>query len=131
MVQKTSDSWARTMRWSGRVLALLTVGLFLLFLFEAGAKVFPAPTWGKPQQWLLMVALVVALAGVVAAWRWELAGGVLALVGAVAIVILVILGSGLDMLVPAILFVSPLVLAGFLYLGCSARCRAVTHRDEI
>ena len=130
MVQKMGDSWEKTMRWSGRVVALLTMGLFLLFFFQSGAKVFPSLTWRRPQEWPMVVALVVALVGVVVAWRWELAGGVVALVGAVAIVILVILGSGLDMVLPAIVFVSPLVLAGLLYLGCSARCRAVTHRDE-
>jgi len=72
----------------------------------------------------MMIALLVAVAGVVAAWRWELGGGVLAIAGSVAIVLLVVLGSGLDMLVPAVVFVAPLVLAGLLYLGCCARCRA-------
>jgi hypothetical protein len=75
-----------------------------------------------------MVALLLAVAGVVAAWRCELSGEVLAIAGSVAIVLLVALGSGLDGLVPAVVFVTPLVLAGLLYLGCSARCRAKRQR---
>lgn len=130
MAEKTGDAWAKTMRWSGRVLALLTVGLLLLFLFQAGARVFPALKWSRPQEWPMMVALLIAVAGVVAAWRWELSGGVLAIAGSVAIVLLVVLGSGLDMLVPAIVFVAPLVLAGLMYLGCRARCRAARQRGE-
>lgn len=130
MAQKTGDTWANTMRWSGRVLALLAVGLFLLFLFQSGARVFPTLTWNKPQGWPMMVAMVVALVGMVAAWRWEAGGGVVALAGAIAIVVLVVLGSGLDMLVPAIMFVAPLALAGLLYLGCSARCRGMVHREK-
>jgi hypothetical protein len=118
------------MRWSGRVLALLTVGLFLLFLFQSGAKVFPALAWRKPQEWATLVALIVALAGVLGAWRWEMGGGVVALSGSVALVLLVVLGSGPDMLLPAIVFVAPLALAGLLYLGCNARCRATRRRGE-
>jgi len=128
--RKTEDVWANVMRWSGRVLALLTAGLFLLFLFEAGARVFPALAWSRPEQWPAVIALVVAVLGLVAAWRWELVGGILAFVGSLAIVLLVVLGSGPHMLVPALVFVAPLVLAGLLYLGCTARCRATARRHE-
>jgi len=130
MAGKRGDAWASGMRWGGRVLALLAVGLFLLFLFQAGARVFPELGWASPQGWPLAIALIVALLGVIAAWRWEMAGGVLALVGSLAIVLLIVLGSGVDMLVPAVLFVAPLALAGTMYLGCSARCRATAHRGE-
>ena len=34
------------------------------------------------------------------------------------------------MLLPALLFVAPLLLAGLLYLGCSAHCRATAHRHD-
>lgn len=130
MAKRQTDGWASAMRWGGRVLALLTVGLFLLFLFQAGTKVFPALTWTKPQGWPLAIALAAALAGVLAAWRWEMGGGLLAIAGSLAIVLLVVLGSGAGMLLPALLFVAPLLLAGLLYLGCSARCRAAAHRHE-
>jgi len=127
-VQRAGDGWVAVMRWGGRVLAMLAAALFLLFLWQAGTKVFPSLSWTRPQGWPLALAIVAALGGVLAAWRWELAGGVVALVGALAIVVLVVLGSGLDMLFAAVLFVAPLALAGLLYLGCCARCRVVAHR---
>jgi hypothetical protein len=126
-VPQTADSWAKAMRWSGRVLGLFSVGLFLLFLFESGGRVFPTLAWGRPQGLALVLALVAALVGVLVAWRWETGGGVVAIVGALAVIVLVVLGSGLDMLFPAIVFAAPLLLAGTMYLGCSARCQALGH----
>ena len=121
-VQQKQDGSTKAMRWTARILALLAVGLFVYFAVELGARVFPTLSWG-PQGIPLMVALVVALAGVVVAWRWELVGGIMTVVGVAGIIALVCAGSGTDMLFCAILFTLPLLMAGALYLGCCYRTR--------
>jgi hypothetical protein len=123
-VQKATDGWTLAMRWTARALALLVVGLFLWFLVEFGARVLARLPWLDPQGVPLLAALLVALAGVVVAWRWELVGGLMALAGALAIVALVEVGSGLDTLYAALLFTAPLLVAAALYLGCCARKRS-------
>jgi hypothetical protein len=115
------------MRWMARLLALAAVGLFVLFVAMSGAKVFPALSWNSPQGLPLLVGLLVALVGVLIAWRWELIGGVLAVAGALAIMGLVCWGSGADMLYCAVLFTLPILVAGVLYLGCCWRTRRVTE----
>ena len=66
---------------------------------------------------------VPTLIGALIAWRWELAGGLMAVAGAVIVMALVCIGSGLDMLYCAFLFTLPLLLAGALYLACCWRTR--------
>jgi len=122
-VRKAQDGWTMAMRWAARVLALLVAGLFVWFLVEFGARVLLALPWLDPQGVPLLAALLVALAGVLVAWRWELAGGLLALAGALAIVALVAVGAGLDTVYTALLFTAPLLVAGALYVGCCARGR--------
>lgn len=121
-VQQKKDGSTTAMRWTARILALLAVGLFVFFAVELGARVFPTLSWG-PQGIPLMIALAVALAGVVVAWRWELVGGIMTVAGVAGIMALVCAGSGTDMLFCAFLFTLPLLAAGALYLGCCYRTR--------
>lgn len=72
----------------------------------------------------LLIALLLALVGVLIAWRWELTGGVVAVAGALTIMGLVCLDSGGDMLLCAVSFSFPLLVAGVLHLG-SATTRLV------
>ena len=127
-VQKKGNGGTKAMRWVARFLALIAVGLFVFFAVELGAKVFPALSWG-PQGIPLLVAVVVALAGVLVAWRWELVGGVMTVAGVAAIMALVCLGSGTDMFFCAFLFTLPLLLAGALFLGCCWRTRVRTTQE--
>jgi hypothetical protein len=127
--QNDGNGWTSVMRWSARLLALVAAGLFGYFAVEFGARVFPTLSWG-PQGVPLLVALFVALLGVLIAWRWELVGGMMAVAGALAIMGLVCLGSGGDMLFCALLFTLPLLLAGVLYLGCCWRKRLSTLSQE-
>lgn len=128
-VQQKRDGSTTAMRWTARILALLAVGLFVFFAVELGARVFPTLSWG-PQGIPLMIALVVALAGVVVAWRWELVGGIMTVAGVAAIMALVCAGSGTDMLFCAFLFTLPLLAAGALYLGCCWRTRMAKVAQE-
>lgn len=117
-VSKCNDGWTTAMRWGARVLALIAVGLFVYFAVEFGSQVFPSLAWTHPQGIPLLIALVLALAGVLIAWQWELIGGIIAVAGSAAIMAMVYAGSGPDMLYCAVLFTLPLLLAGALYLGC-------------
>ena len=114
------------MRWVGRIIGLMAVGLFLLFLIETGARILPELTWGNPQGIPLLLAMIVAVAGVLVGWIVELIGGLMTLVGAVAIPILVYLGSGLSLLVAALILSLPLLVCGGLCLGCCWRARRAT-----
>jgi peptidoglycan/LPS O-acetylase OafA/YrhL len=110
-------------RWIARILGLIVVLLFLWFLAYAGAKVIPSLAWGDPQGVPLFAVLVAAVSGVLVAWRWELLGGLLALLGAAAIVVLVYAGGGTGSILGAILLALPLAVAGILYLGAHVRAR--------
>jgi membrane protease YdiL (CAAX protease family) len=121
-VQK-KNGWTTTMRWAARLIGLAAAGLFVAFLVISGSFVLSEMDWASPQGLPLVLAVVVAVAGVLVAWRWELVGGLMAMAGSVAIMGLVCAGSGMDMLYCAFLFTLPLLLAGALYLGCCARKR--------
>ena len=128
-VQKCDDGWATAMRWIARVLALIATALFVYFLVEFGAKTFSSLAWTSPQGLPLLLALLLALGGVLIAWRWELVGGMIAVGCSAAIIALVCAGSGFDMLLCAVYFTLPLLLAGALYLGCCWRTRRVTPTE--
>lgn len=128
-VKQTGNGGTKVMRWVARIMALIAVGLFVFFVVELGAKVFPALSWG-PQGIPLLIALVAALAGVLVAWRWELIGGVMTVAGVAAIMALVCAGSGTDMLYCAFLFTLPLLLAGGLFLACCWRRRRLKVAQE-
>jgi Zn-dependent protease with chaperone function len=128
--QRAQDSWTHVMRWMARFVALIAVGLFVLFAVEAGTNSLSSLSWSRPQGMPLLIALLVALLGVLIAWRWELAGSSMALVGAVAIVGLVCLGSGTNLFLCSLFFITPLFVAGALYLGCCYRTRAVAAAQQ-
>ena len=128
--QECDSVWTTAMRWAARVLALIAVGLFVYFAVEFGAKVFPALAWTNPQGIPLLIAVVLALAGVVIAWRWELIGGMIAVACSAAIIALVCAGSGFDMALCAFYFTLPLLLAGALYLICCWRTRRAARSQN-
>jgi len=115
----------KSARWAARILGLVVVLLFLWFLAYAGAKVIPSLAWGDPQGVPLFAVLVAAVSGVLVAWRWELLGGLLALLGAAVIVVLVSLGAGTDTVLGAFVLALPLAVAGILYLGAYVRARGL------
>jgi hypothetical protein len=68
-------------RWGARILGTLLVGLVLLFLVGEGV---PRLSDLPLHIVLMFVAKLLCLAGFVMLWRWELPGGLLALVGIAA-----------------------------------------------
>lgn len=114
--QKT-NSRTVAMRWTARILAIAAAGLFVSFGMEFGPRVFSNLSWGA-QGIPLLAAVGMAIIGALLAWRWELLGGALTLGGALVTMMLVCAGAGLDMLLCALFFALPLLVAGALYLGC-------------
>ena len=121
--QKGGNVWTAAMRWTARLLALIAAGLFVFFAVEFGAKVFPSLSLLRPQGIPLLIVVLVTLVGALIAWRWELVGGIMTLVGAALAIALVCAGSGTDMFFCAFLFTLPLLVAGALYLACCWRTR--------
>jgi hypothetical protein len=119
------------MRWAGRIIGLIAVGLFLLFFVETGARILPELTWSNPQGIPLLLAMIVAVAGVLVGWILELIGGLMTLIGAVAIPVLVLLGSGPTLLLAALILSMPLFVCGGLCLGCCWRTRRVSVSQPV
>jgi len=123
--QKGGNGWTGLLRWTARILALIAGGLFVYFAAEFGVKVLTSLSLTSPQGLPLLLGLLVALLGALIAWHWELAGGVMAVAGAVTVMALACVGSGFSMLYCAFLFTLPLLAAGVLYLTCFWRTRAL------
>ncbi len=129
-VQKAENGWTQTMRWTARIVGLIAVGLFVAFLVVSGKTVFSTFSWLSWQGLPVLIALLAAIMGVIVAWRWELVGGTMTIVGALAIIGLVCLGSGGDMFLCSLFFTLPLLASGALYLGCCARTRLVGAEQQ-
>ena len=124
MTQNNSSSdWTTGMRWAARLIGLLAIGLFVAFVIMSGPSVFANISLVSLQGLPLLFALVLALGGVLVAWRWELVGGIMTIAGSAAIIVLVCLGSGTDMFLCSLFFTLPLLVAGTLYLACCYRTR--------
>jgi hypothetical protein len=67
-------------RWIGRILGVLLVGLFLLFMIGQGFN----PLRLNGTEIPLASALFIALAGMLLVWRQELLGGTMVLAGMLA-----------------------------------------------
>jgi hypothetical protein len=65
------------LRWTARTIGALLVGLVVLFAVGEGVRLqdFDAITGS------MMVGFLVALAGMLVLWRWELVGGMMVVVG--------------------------------------------------
>lgn len=129
-MEKGQQSFKRqtaVMRWTARILALVVAALFTWFALDLGPRVFANLSWASPQGLPLLIGIAVGILGLFVAWRWELAGGVMAVLGAVLTMVLVCAGSGADMLLCAFLFSLPILVAGALYLGCCYRRRSVAR----
>lgn len=117
-IRQMTSRRIRFLRWVARSIGLCVAALFVFFLIDSGARLLPALPWTEPQGMPLFLVLLAAVAGLLLAWRHEAMGGFLAVAGALLILALVFLGSGPSMLLGALFFTLPLLVAGCLYLGC-------------
>lgn len=125
VVRKTDDGLTKGMRWSARAVGLIACGLLALFLIESGARVLHTLSWSSLRGVPLFVALVVAGAGLLIAWRWELIGSAMTVIGGLAIIGLAYLESGHSIVLAAFCLALPLLVAGVLYLSCGYRQKAI------
>lgn len=75
----------KTVRWIARVLSVMIILLFL-FIFMGESVFSGTPIWAKSISALTIVTLVltaIQVSGLVVAWKWELAGGIMTLVATV------------------------------------------------
>jgi CHASE2 domain-containing sensor protein len=121
--QRTGDDLTYVMRGFAWALGLWASTPFVLFLIYSGARVCPKLSWSSPQGMPLFIIFVVAAVGVLIAWRWELIGGAIAVVCAIAINALVCLGSGRALFYAALMNSVPFFVAGILFLACYWRTR--------
>ncbi len=121
--QQTGDDLTCVMRGFARALGLWASVPLVLFLIYSGATVCPKLSWSSPQGMPLFIVLVMATVGVLIAWRWEMIGGAMAVVCAIAINALVYLGSGRALFYAALMNSVPFFVAGFLFLACCWRTR--------
>jgi hypothetical protein len=97
---------AAVCRWTARVAGTLMVISAVVIAIGEG---MPNPFTQPPVVQIGFLALAMILIGILAGWRWELAGGVLSLAGWCLFVGSVVHGKSLN------LFISLLALPGILY----------------
>lgn len=114
--QSTFDETRFFARLTG-LLAVVTIAMYLRALMAGGfLSVAPITATGMGTGMILAAALVVGSVALLAAWRWEWSGGIVALLCAVAVTVIV---AGLvenGALFAAFIYGSPLAIAGSLYL---------------
>ena len=102
------------------ILALLTGLIYLRVLgLETLASLLANQGFGPVV--ILLGLLVVAMAGLLCGWRWELVGGLTAVISAVGISILAYSHSSQYPLFSAVAYSSPFFVAGGLMLACWQR----------
>ena len=116
MALEAPDRGAGHIRWAARVSGLLVVGVFLLILFLA----FTNEDGIQAQAVAKVILLMIAIAGVGIAWRWERVGGGLLVASAVALGLSIcqsypIFGPA-GLLVVLLIYSAPPLVAGVLFL---------------
>ena len=128
-VQATTSNWYRVVRWIARLSSLAVNSVFLLILFLA------LTTEDKPQGAVaaipVFVLLTLTMVSCFAAWRWERAGGIAVLAGAVCLgfaAYSAVRSYGVDShyLVPLV-YATPFLAVGALFL-CAATQRSIGRR---
>ena len=95
------------------LLALLTAILYLRalasggFLYRGTSETIPVTT-------ILFVLMLVATAGLVVTWKWECLGGVVAVLGSMAVAVVVYSTFAENRLLATLIYSSPFLVAGSL-----------------
>lgn len=72
------DFTVSSIRWIARVMGVCVIGLVVAFFIGEGGF---NPLRATPHESLQMLSVLLTCAGLLAAWRWELFGGMLAVSG--------------------------------------------------
>ena len=108
------------LRWLTRILGILLI--FVIVLFAVGEG-FPNPLALTVDEQLGFVALIIMLAGLILAWKFEGMGGLLVIIGYIFFVALNsrILGLGVFMIFPIV---------GLSFLFCWQRTRKAKTKQQ-
>jgi hypothetical protein len=109
-------SAASTIRWMARLLSIALIFLFAAVLIDEG----PPPILPLSMQTLSAALLMLCLAGLLLAWRWEGAGAALALAGSVGFYLNDFIQSGFQRFPGGWVF-PLLLLTPLMYLAASAQ----------
>ena len=115
---------AGSCRWTARIIG---GGMAFCGVFIAIAEHMPLPSWPPTLNDAFFFALLLLLLGLIAGWRWELAGGIMALAGSCLFLILVLIKKGITLSAFTATLPGALImgLPGVLFLA-SALLRAIT-----
>ncbi|MCA9989778.1 MAG: hypothetical protein H6666_01595 [Ardenticatenaceae bacterium] len=120
-----SDNGPAELRLMARIvafLALLTGLLYLRAMLSEGWLVITLDPFG-PVGVIMVGLLVVAILGLLAAWRWEAPGGLIAMLSAALLGLLVFATTESYPWLQAFVYSSPFLLTGLLFLLCWWRNR--------
>ena len=103
------------MSWIARGTGLLVSGFFLIFTIS---EFISEVLGGRPCMAVvpLLAFLAAPILGVLIAWRWEMIGGALTMLGAIGLGIFVYLAVEYNKLLGAMLFSLPFLISGLLFL---------------
>jgi hypothetical protein len=105
------------LRWTAILLALLASGPFITFLFFRAGEVLPNLSWRAPNHMPLFVAWLIVMAGMLVSLRWEMVGGLMMAISAIAVGVLGYVGCGSGELLTCTLVAGPYLLSGLLLLA--------------
>jgi len=113
-------SLTKTLRWTARIIAIL-ITAYALIMFIGSAIGDDSPvTVGLIVFLILLAPTTIAM---FAAWKWEKIGGIITIIGSVAMWISVFIDAGQNKFPAATLMAGPFFLVGILYLTCWIRSK--------
>jgi hypothetical protein len=98
------------------MLAILTALLYLRAM-ASGGFLYRGMEDNIPVTTILFVLMLVATAGLVLSWRWECAGGVLAILGSLAVATVVFTAFKENRILALLVYSSPFLVSGSLCLA--------------
>lgn len=109
------DEWHVYARAVGAMAAI--TGLLYMRAIMSGGFLSTSVSDNVPWVAAFLVLLLVGVAGLLLAWRWEAVGGALAVAGGLAVAVLVAFSFADNRLLATLVYSSPFAIAGGLFLA--------------
>jgi putative Mn2+ efflux pump MntP len=121
-IENKTNSRTKEMRYLARSVGILALLTGLIYLRVVAVEALASLQTNRETAVLFLLGLlIVAMTGLVCGWRWELVGGLITVVSALAIGILTFFSITDYPLFSALAYSSPFFIAGILLLGCWKR----------
>ena len=130
MTQETKRFLIGTVRWIARLLALLVSGPFIYFIIFRSGQVVPDLSWRAANEMPLFLAWLAVIVGILLSWRWQMIGGLVTAMSAIAIGVLAHAGCGAKELTTCLVVSVPYFLSGLLLIGCCWGTERLTRSDS-